>query len=83
MEENRGNFAPFIEALLRDKPTTTYKEVVEKLYQFSPIENVIEKDVSKAVKKNIFSPENSISKKSREWQKNAAQMQKCSTRRHT
>lgn len=72
---------PFIEALLRDKPTTTYKEVVEKLKQFSPIENVTEKDVSNAVKK--YSPENSLSNKSREWQKSASPMRKCSARRQT
>lgn len=57
--------AIFIDALLRDKPTTTYKEVVEKLKQFSPVENVTEKDVSNAVK-NIFPPENSLLKKIRE-----------------
>ena len=39
--------------MLRDKLTTTYKQVVEKLKQFSPIENVTEKDVSKAVKKYL------------------------------
>ena len=63
-------------------PTTTYKEVIEKLKQFSQLENVTEKDVSNAVKKKI-SPENSLSKKSREWQKSASLMQKCSTRRQT
>lgn len=41
----------FIEACLREKPTTTYKEIVEKLKQFSPTPDITEKDISNAVLK--------------------------------
>ena len=46
-------------------PTTTYKEVIEKLKQFSQIENVTEKDVSNAVKKNLLSGKFTFKKISR------------------